>query len=279
MLRRIHAEQPESFTFTPENLAWAQAQIKKYPANRAQSAVIPVLWRAQEQEGWLSRPAMEYVGDMLGMPYMRVLEVATFYFMFQLQPVGKIAHFQICGTTSCMIMGAEDLVAVCKKRIAENPHDISEDGNFSWEEVECLGACTNAPMAQIGKDYYEDLTPEKFEALIDAMADGKMPLPGPQNGRFASEPIGGATSLAGKQEMKHSASVALAAENGDSIARILNPGKVKDFPEIIDLADARPQADQSAARKVAVKKTVDKVADVAKKAVKKVSKAAKKSAE
>jgi predicted flap endonuclease-1-like 5' DNA nuclease len=131
---------------------------------------------------------------MLGMAHIRALEVATFYFMFQLAPVGSVAHIQICGTTSCMICGAEDLVGVCKDKIAPKPHQLSADGKFSWEEVECLGACANAPMAQIGKDYYEDLTAEKLAALIDEMAAGKVPTPGPQNGRYASEPAGGLTS-------------------------------------------------------------------------------------
>ncbi|MDA8984163.1 NADH-quinone oxidoreductase subunit NuoE, partial [Planktomarina temperata] len=169
MLRRLHADQPSSFAFTPANQAWAEAQMTKFPEGRQASAVIPLLWRAQEQEGWLTRPAIEAVADLLGMAYIRVLEVATFYFMFQLQPVGQVAHFQICGTTTCMICGAEDLVSVCKEKIASEPHVISEDGKFSWEEVECLGACANAPMVQIGKDYYEDLTAEKFADLIDQL--------------------------------------------------------------------------------------------------------------
>ena len=148
-VRRLAPEhlQPKEFSFTAENLAWAQNEIKKYPPGRQQSAVISLLWRAQEQEGWLSRPAIEYVADMLGMAYIRALEVASFYFMFQLQPVGSVAHIQVCGTTSCMICGAEDLIAVCKEKIAEKPHTVSADGKFSWEEVECLGSCTNAPMA------------------------------------------------------------------------------------------------------------------------------------
>ncbi|MGB0904573.1 MAG: NADH-quinone oxidoreductase subunit NuoE, partial [Mangrovicoccus sp.] len=146
MLRRLHPQQPESFAFTEANKIWAEAQIAKYPEGRQASAVIPLLWRAQEQESWLSKPAIEYVADMLGMAYIRVLEVATFYFMFQLQPVGEVAHFQICGTTSCMLCGSEDLIEICKKRIAPKAHQVSEDGKFSWEEVECLGSCSNAPM-------------------------------------------------------------------------------------------------------------------------------------
>ena len=220
MLRRLHPEQPESFAFTPENLAWAKAQITKYPEGRQASAVIPLLWRAQEQEGWLTKPAIEYVAEMLGMAYIRVLEVATFYFMFQLQPVGSVAHVQVCGTTSCMICGAEDLISVCREKIAPNPHQLSEDGKLSWEEVECLGACANAPMAQIGKDYYEDLTAERFAEILDALRAGEVPVPGPQNGRWASEPAGGVTSLEGERVEEANASVALATRIGDTVKRI-----------------------------------------------------------
>ncbi len=222
MLRRLHKDQPASFAFTPANLAWAKGQISKYPEGRQASAIIPLLWRAQEQEGWLSRPAIEHISDMLGLAYIRGLEVATFYFMFQLQPVGSVAHIQICGTTSCMICGAEDLIAVCKELVATAPHTLSADGKFSWEEVECLGACTNAPMAQIGKDYYEDLTAEKLRALIGRFSKGEVPVPGPQNGRYAAEPITGLTSLkdfeSGKRQ--YNASVQLAVDLGDSVKRI-----------------------------------------------------------
>jgi NADH-quinone oxidoreductase subunit E len=222
MLRRLYHTQPDSFAFTPANLAWAQGQISKYPEGRQASAVIPLLWRAQEQEGWLSRPAIEHVADMLGMAHIRALEVATFYFMFQLQPVGSIANIQICGTTSCMICGAEDLVAVCKELIAEKPHTLSADGKFSWEEVECLGSCTNAPMAQIGKDYYEDLTPAILRDLIGRFSKGEVPVPGPQNGRYAAEPKSGLTSLTEheKGRAKYNASVQLAVEIGETVKRI-----------------------------------------------------------
>ena len=221
MLRRLHPEQPASFAFTPENLAWAERQVAKYPEGRQASAVIPLLWRAQEQEGWVTKPAIEEIARMLGMAYIRVLEVATFYFMFQLAPVGSVAHVQVCGTTSCMICGAEDLIAVCRRRIAPRAFEISADGKFSWEEVECLGACANAPMAQIGKDYYEDLTAERLEAILDAFDRGEVPRPGPQNGRFASEPEGGPTSLAETAGGEAAnASVALALAKGDTVARI-----------------------------------------------------------
>ncbi|MBL4927246.1 NADH-quinone oxidoreductase subunit E [Fuscibacter oryzae] len=222
MLRRLHKDQPASFEFTPANLAWAKGQISKYPEGRQASAVIPLLWRAQEQHGWLTRPAIEYVADMLGMAYIRALEVATFYFMFQLQPVGSVAHIQICGTTSCMICGAEELIAVCQELVAKAPHQLSVDGKFSWEEVECLGACTNAPMAQIGKDYYEDLTADKLRALIGRFSNGEVPVAGPQNGRYAAEPLSGLTTLqefeSGKKQ--YNASAQLAVDIGDSVKRI-----------------------------------------------------------
>ena len=222
MLRRLHPEQPDSFAFTAANQQWAEAQITKYPEGRQASAVIPLLWRAQEQEGWLSRPAIESVADMLGMAYIRVLEVASFYFMFQLQPVGSVAHIQVCGTTSCMICGAEDLIAVCKDRIAARPHELSADGKLSWEEVECLGSCTNAPMAQIGKDYYEDLTTESFGKILDDLVAGKVPTPGPQNGRYAAEPLKGLTSLTeyDSGRTQFNASVELANDLGDTVKRI-----------------------------------------------------------
>ncbi|MEM9013390.1 MAG: NADH-quinone oxidoreductase subunit NuoE [Pseudomonadota bacterium] len=227
MLRRLHPDQPESFAFTPGNLAWAEAQIAKYPAGRQASAVIPLLWRGQEQEGWVTRPMIEEVARMLEMEPIRVLEVATFYFMFQLQPVGSVAHIQICGTTSCMICGAEDLVAVCRDKIAPDPHALSSDGRFSWEEVECLGACSNAPMAQIGKDYYEDLSAESFAGLLDDFARGEVPAPGSRTGRFGSEPADGLTSLTeGARTEGANASVALARDQGDTIARILGPEPV-----------------------------------------------------
>ncbi len=222
MLRRLHPDQPQSFAFTPANQAWAEAQIAKYPEGRQASAIIPLLWRAQEQEGWLTRPAIEAVAEMLGMAYIRALEVATFYFMFQLAPVGSVAHIQICGTLSCMICGAEDLIGVCKEKIAAAPHTLSADGKFSWEEVECLGACANAPMAQIGKDYYEDLTADKLRQIIDDLSAGTVPVPGPQNGRYAAEPASGLTSLTDAESgrTQYNASAQLATDIGDTVKRI-----------------------------------------------------------
>jgi NADH-quinone oxidoreductase subunit E len=195
-VRRLHPDQPASFAFTPDNLAWVQQTIAKYPDGKAASAVVPVLWRAQEQiGGWITEPAIRTVADMLGMAYIRVYEIATFYTMFQLAPIGSKAHVQVCGTTPCMLRGSGDLIKVCKSRIASEPHHVSADGAFSWEEVECLGSCANAPMVQIDKDTYEDLTAAKFEQMLDAIAAGRAVPPGSQTGRKASCPDGGATSL------------------------------------------------------------------------------------
>ncbi len=198
-VRRLDPIQPESFVFSAENLAWAKKTIGAYPAGKQASAIIALLWRAQEQNaGWLSKPAMEYVGQMLDMAFIRVYEVATFYTMFQLSPVGKKAHVQVCGTTPCMLRGAEDLKRVCQNKIHHDAHHLSADGNFSWEEVECLGACVNAPMVQIWKDTYEDLTPASLEKLLDDIATDRSITPGPQNGRQLSAPAGALTSLTDK---------------------------------------------------------------------------------
>jgi len=187
--------QPKEFSFTPENLAWAKQQIAKYPEGRQQSAVIPILWRAQEQAGWTSQKAIESVAEMLGMAYIRVLEIATFYTMFLLAPAGKKAHVQVCGTTPCVLRGAEEIIKVCRKRISHEPFHVSADGSFSWEEVECLGACVNAPMVLIGNDTYEDLTAASFEKVLDGIANGRPVKPGPQIDRQFSAPVGGPTTL------------------------------------------------------------------------------------
>ena len=189
--------QPKEFSFSKENLAWAKQQIAKFPEGRQQSAIIPLLWRAQAQAGgWLPEAAIRYVTDFLGMAHIRGLEVATFYTMFNLQPVGKV-HVQLCGTTPCRLRGADDLEKVCRRRIGDQMH-VTEDGKFSWVEVECLGACVNAPMVQIGADFYEDLTAESFGKILDQFAAGKTPKPGPQVDRQLSAPVGGATTLTDK---------------------------------------------------------------------------------
>jgi len=188
--------QPAGFTFTPENLAFAKQQIAKYPQGRQASAAIAILWRVQEQhDGWVSEAAIRAVADLLGMPHIRVLEIATFYTMFQLQPVGKKAHVQVCGTTPCRLRGAGELIEVCQSRIHREPFHLSKDGSFSWEEVECLAACVNAPMILVGKDTYEDLTKESFGKVLDAFASGQVPKPGPQIDRQFSAPVGGPTTL------------------------------------------------------------------------------------
>ena len=170
-VRRLADEQPTSFEFTPENKAWAEQELAKYPPGRQASAVLALLWRAQKQNGyWLPRAAIEKVAAMLDMPNIRVLEIATFYTMFNLAPVGR-HYVQVCGTTPCMLSGSDDIKAVCRKRIGEQGH-VTPDGLFSWIEVECLGACCNAPMVQINEDYYEDLTPENFRQTSRRSRDG-----------------------------------------------------------------------------------------------------------
>jgi NADH-quinone oxidoreductase subunit E len=189
--------QPSSFAFTAENAKWAEWKIGLYPAGRQQSAVIPLLMRAQDQDGWISRATIESIADMLGMAYIRVLEVATFYTQFQLQPVGTRAHIQVCGTTPCMLRGAEQLIEICQHKIHHDPHTTNADGTLSWEEVECLGACVNAPMVAIFHDTYEDLTPERFEEIVDAFGEGRGDTikPGPQVERVFSAAASGRTTL------------------------------------------------------------------------------------
>jgi NADH-quinone oxidoreductase subunit E len=197
--RRLADEsvQPASFAFNAENQAWAEKRIALYPVGRQQSAVIPLLMRAQDQDGWVTRATIEKVAEMLDMPYIRVLEVATFYTQFQLAPVGKNAHIQVCGTTPCMLRGAGELIEVCKHKIHPEPHHLNADGTMSWEEVECLGACVNAPMVMIYHDTYEDLTPARMEEIVDAFAAGKGETikPGPQIDRQTSAAFGGRTTL------------------------------------------------------------------------------------
>ena len=199
-VRRLDPVQPTTpFKFNAENASWAKKTIAQYPPTKQASAVIALLWRAQEQnEGWVSRPAMEYVGEMLNMAFIRVYEIATFYTMFQLSPVGKKAHIQVCGTTPCMLRGSEELLSLCRKKIHPEPHHLNADGSLSWEEVECLGACVNAPMVQVWKDTYEDLTPATLEKLIDDLQAGRPVKPGPQIDRQQSMAFGGATSLTDK---------------------------------------------------------------------------------
>lgn len=195
-VRRVHPDQPAEFVFSAENLAWARETIGKYPPGKQASAIIPLLWRAQEQSGgWLPEPAIRAVCDLLEMAHIRGMEIATFYTMFQLSPVGTKAHLQVCGTTPCMLRGSRELIAVCRRRINEHPHERNEDGTLSWEEVECIGVCANAPVVEVGKDTFEDLTPEALEKIIDGFIAGKPLKWGSQTGRTASCPASGPTSL------------------------------------------------------------------------------------
>ena len=211
MLRRIDKHQPKAFEFSKVNLIWAKKQISKYPKGRQQSAVIPLLYRAQEQEGWISKPAIEFIAKMLKMAPIRVYEVASFYFMFHLSPVGKKAHIQVCGTTPCMLRGSEKLIEICKQKISKNQKEPCSKGNLSWEEVECIGACSNSPVVQIGSDYYEDLSEESFSNLLDNLIEGH-PEPGSQKKRFSSEPEGFLNSTKVKIEENKNASVKLFLE-------------------------------------------------------------------
>lgn len=192
--RRLAEDQPASFEFTPENKAWLEMQIAKYPDGRQASVVVPALWQAQKQnDNWLPQAAIEKVADALGMAKIRVLEIATFYSMFNLEPVGRY-FIQLCGTTPCLLAGSDEIIDVLQRRVGPQRR-VTDDGLFSWLEVECLGACCNAPMVQINDDYYEDLTAENFEKLLDNLAAGRPVKTGSQTGRVSSEPSGKLTSL------------------------------------------------------------------------------------
>ncbi|MCK5546141.1 MAG: NADH-quinone oxidoreductase subunit NuoE [Rhodospirillaceae bacterium] len=185
----------KNFSFSAENVELAKAELAKYPTGREASAVMPLLMMAQRQnDGWLPREAMETVAEMTGLAAIRVYEVATFYTMYNLQPVGK-NHVQVCTNISCLLKGSDEIAKVCKKRLDLAFGESSTDGKFTLSEVECLGACVNAPMMQINDDFYEDLTAETAGAVLDKLANGETPTPGPQSGRRGCEPAGGLTSL------------------------------------------------------------------------------------
>jgi len=188
--REFCKDQPSFFSFNSANEQWAIDCIARYPKGREASAIIPMLWRAQMQEGWLSQAAIAHVCDRLSIPHMRGLEVASFYTMFHLSPVGTVAHIQVCGTTCCMLSGSDELIAVCREIIASESGGVSEDGRYSWEEVECLGACSNAPVLQIGKDYYEDMSADSLRDILQKLDKGQDVMPGSAIGRFSSEPCG-----------------------------------------------------------------------------------------
>lgn len=221
-VRRLAEEsvQPAEFAFNREFTAQAKVWIKKYPKERAQSAVIPLMMLAQEQDGWVTKRAIEVIADMLGMPYIRALEVATFYTQFQLKPVGKRAHIQVCGTTPCMLRGSEELMDVCRSKIHPEPFQLNESGTLSWEEVECQGACVNAPMVMIFKDSYEDLSPERLAYIIDRFEAGRPDdvTPGPQINRIFSGPEGGLTSLTEEIKPAKKAGAKASAASGQSPA-------------------------------------------------------------
>jgi NADH-quinone oxidoreductase subunit E len=194
-VRRLAEKQPKDFVFTAESEAKCEEILEKYPEGRRASAVVALLWLAQKQNDfWLPKAAIEKVAQRLGMPFIRVLEIATFYTMFNLSPVGKF-HVQMCGTTPCVLAGSDAIKKILQGRIGDQG-TVTADGKFSWIEVECLGACCNAPMVQINEDYYEDLTAEKFEKLLNDLAAGRAVRIGSQTGRISSEPVGGLTSLA-----------------------------------------------------------------------------------
>jgi NADH-quinone oxidoreductase subunit E len=223
-VRRLAANQPESFAFSAESLKQVKWWIAKFPEGRQQSAVIPLLWLVQKQQGWVSEPSIRVVAETLGMPVIRVYEVATFYTMFMLEPVGSHALVQVCGTTPCMLRGANDLKAVCQRRFGDHDH-LSADGKVTWQEVECLGACSNAPMAAINDYYYEDLTPETFEQILDAFIAGKPPAPGSAIGRQGSAPEGGPQVLSDLALYDGSAAKALKSIPN---AEPKKPGKAKE---------------------------------------------------
>ncbi len=187
-LKKISKEQPENFKFNSKNLITAEKAISNYPEGKQQSAVMALLYIAQRQnDNWIPLSAMKYIAKMLKMPYIKVYEVATFYTMYNLAPVGEY-FFQVCTTTPCMLRGAYELVDVCKKKISKNESKITKDGKSSWMEVECLGACVNAPMIQINDDYFEDLDPQKLEKIIDQINKNQKPVPGSYRGRLSTEP-------------------------------------------------------------------------------------------
>ena len=187
-VKKVCKDQPDTFEFDNKNLEKAKKILKNYPNGKQQSAVMPLLYLVQEQnENWIPLAAMKYIGKFLQIPYIKVYEVATFYSMFNLSPVGKY-FVQVCTTTPCMIRGAYKIVEVCKEKISKNQNELSEDKLCSWTEVECLGACINAPMMQINNDYYEDLDKDKTLEILDKISNGESPKSGSYRGRLNSEP-------------------------------------------------------------------------------------------
>ncbi|TGQ78369.1 NADH-quinone oxidoreductase subunit E [Mesorhizobium sp. M8A.F.Ca.ET.207.01.1.1] len=246
--------QPASFAFNKANAAAAKQWIKKYPKGREQSAIIPLLMIAQEQEGWVTKAAIETISDMLGMPRIRGLEVATFYTQYQLNPVGTRAHIQVCGTTPCMLRGSEALMDVCRSKIHHDQFHTNDKGTLSWEEVECLGTCVNAPMVMVFKDTFEDLTPERLAEIIDLYDAGKgaSVAPGPQNGRSGSEPASGLTTLKSEKailkstrdrEAREAAKAAKAAPGAIIATAVPAPAAVAPTPPVAPSNASKPKTD------------------------------------
>ena len=198
-VKKIHKEQPETFKFNDKSMEAANKIVSNYPDGKQQSAVMALLYIAQRQnDNWIPLQAMKYIAKFLDMPYIKVYEVATFYSMYNLSPVGKY-FFQVCTTTPCMLRGAYDLVKVCKNKISEKENVLSDDGKISWMEVECLGACVNAPMMQVNEDYYEDLNDKKLEEIIETIYQNKTPKPGSYSGRTNAEPVNNRKTLLGNK--------------------------------------------------------------------------------
>ena len=198
-VKKIHKDQPETFVFNEKSMQAAKKIISNYPDGRQQSAVMALLYIAQRQnDNWIPLQAMKYIAKFLNMPYIKVYEVATFYSMYNLSPVGKY-FFQVCTTTPCMLRGAYDLVKVCKKKISEKENVLSDDGKISWMEVECLGACVNAPMMQVNEDYYEDLNEKKLLEIIETIYQNQNPKPGSYSGRINTEPVNNRKTLLGNK--------------------------------------------------------------------------------
>ena len=198
-VKKIHKEQPETFKFNDKSMEAANKIVSNYPDGKQQSAVMALLYIAQRQnDNWIPLQAMKYIAKFLDMPYIKVYEVATFYSMYNLSPVGKY-FFQVCTTTPCMLRGAYDLVKVCKNKISEKENVLSKDGKISWMEVECLGACVNAPMMQVNEDYYEDLNDKKLEEIIETIYQNKIPKPGSYSGRINTEPVNNRKTLLGNK--------------------------------------------------------------------------------
>ena len=252
-VRRLAAQQPDSFAFSKETMEEVRWWIAKYPPERKASAVIPIMWLAQKQEGWVSEPAIRAIAELLSMPTIRVLEVATFYTMFLLAPVGSKAHVQLCGTTPCWLRGSSEIVKACEKAANCHVGETSADMMFTISEVECLGACVNAPMVQINDEYYEDLTPQRMTEIMEALRAGKDVPKGPQTGRRASMSQAGTTILVTTHyldEAEHCHRIAII--QGGTLAALGTATELK------DVFSSRPIVEIQAAQPVAAMEALDR---------------------